>query len=177
MTSMPQQIQNALNALLEAGKITKEQLAAILQAASDPEMRDRILNELISAGADQIGSGPPLNIADYYREGTGNFEAKWPIEVSLPCSFEVLDRKTRFFVLFQEWTRRELQGSAAMSQGDTASATAIYEECLARSRQLEVNELVARSYEGLMRVANKLNDLGAARRYSQEAVKARSANG
>jgi hypothetical protein len=176
MTSMPQQIQNALNALLDAGKITKEQLAAILEAASDPEVRDRILNELISAGADQIGSAP-LNIADYYREGAGTFEAKWPIAVSLPCSFEALDRKTRFFVLFQEWTRRELQGSAAMSQGDTASATTIYEECLARGRQLEVNELVARSYEGLMRVANMLNDLEAARRYSQEAVKARSVNG
>jgi hypothetical protein len=175
MAQLPEQVQNALDSLLEAGTITTEQMAAIMQAADDPEVLDRIIEGLKSAGADQIG--PLLSAEDYYREGAGNFEARWPIQVPLPCPFEALDRKTRFFVLFQEFTRRELQGVTALSSGDTAGARAIFEECLARARQIEVNELVARSYEDLMRTADRLNDLAAARRYSQAAVNARAENG
>lgn len=175
MAQLPEQVQSALNNLLEAGTITKEQMETVIQAADDPHVLDRIVDELISAGADKIS--PLLNAADYYREGAGDFDAKWPIQVPLPCSFEALDRKTRFFVLFQEWSRRELQGVTALGCGDTAEATTIFEECLARGRQLAVNELVARSYEDLMRTADRLHDLEAARRYSQEAVNARSENG
>jgi hypothetical protein len=72
--------------------------------------------------------------------------------------FATLDPKTQFYVLFQEWTMRELDGMMALNSGDTAGAEEVFRECVERSRQLEVPELEARSYEGLMRAAQKRGD-------------------
>jgi len=174
MSSTKLEVQAALEKLLDTGAITRDQVAMIMQAAEDPAVLDQILAQLKAGGADQAGPSPPLNIEDYYQEGDQQFELLWPLRVSLPCSFEQLDRKTRFFVLFQEWSRRELEGVSMLNAGQTGEAAAVFEECLARARQLNVNELVARSYEDLMRVADRNGDAKAARIYSKAAMEARS---
>ena len=103
------------------------------------------------------GASPPLDIADFYREGEEKFVLEWPLHPSLPIplDFDELDRKTQFFVLFGEWTRREFEGMSALNRGDVEGAAEIFEECLDRAQAIDVSELVARSYEGLMRVAEK----------------------
>ncbi len=174
MSSPYDTMRAALEKLLDSGAITPDQVAAIMKAAEDPAVLDQILAQLKAAGADAAGPSPPLNIADYYQEGSDPFELLWPLQVALPLPFEQLDRKTRFFVLFQEWTRRELEGVTALNAGQTKEAAAVFEECLARARQLKVDELVARSYEGLMRVADRNGDSKAARGFSQAAVAARA---
>jgi hypothetical protein len=175
MSSAKEEVQAILDTLLDTGAITSEQVSIIMKAAAhDPAILDQMLVQLKAFGADQAGPSPPLNIEDYYRDGSDTFELLWPLQISLPCSFDQLDRKTRFFVLFQEWSRRELEGVAKLNSGQVNEAAAIFEECLARARQLDVNELVARTFEDLMRVADRAGDRQAARRYSEAAVEARA---
>lgn len=174
MSSPYESVRAALNKLLDSGAITPDQVATIMQAAEDPAVLDQIIAQLKAAGADTAGPSPPLNIADYYQEGSEQFELLWPLRVALPLPFEQLDRKTRFFVLFQEWTRRELEGNTMLNSGQTDEAAAVFQECLSRARQLKVDELAARSYEGLMRVAERNGDSKTARSYSQAAVAARA---
>lgn len=173
MSPKEEVVRAALEKLLDSGVIAREQVAMIMEAAKDPAALNQILAQLKAGEADQ-GPSPPMNIADYYQEGSDPLESQWPLRVSLPIPFEQLDRKTRFFVLFQEWTRRELEGMTALNAGQADEATTVFEECLARARQLNVNELVARSYEGLMRTADKNGDPKAARSYSQSAMAARA---
>ena len=114
-------------------------------------------NLLKGIGADQAGSGPPLNIADYYKPGPGQYVLGWQLGLNspLPLPFDQLDRKTQFFVLFQEWTRRELEGMTLLNSGDVDGAESVFKECLERAQQLDVRELEARCYEGFMRVAQR----------------------
>jgi hypothetical protein len=174
MSSTKEGVRAVLEKMLDSGTITRDQVAMIMQAAEDPAVLDQILAQLKAGGADEAGPSPPLNIEDYYREGSEQFELLWPLKVSLPFPFEQLDRKTRFFVLFQEWSRRELDGVSMLNAGQAGEAATVFEECLARARQLNVNELVARSHEDLMRVADKNGDSKAARSHSQAAVEARA---
>jgi hypothetical protein len=138
---------------------------------------DRILAKLTAAVGDQPAS-PPLDIDDFYRPGTAPYALQWPLAPQtlsvLPMGFEALDHKTQFYVLFQEWTRRELEANSARNAGDLAAAQAIFEECLARAEQLDVTELKARSHEGLAGVHEKLNDRDAARREFQAAMTERA---
>jgi hypothetical protein len=53
-------------------------------------------------------------------------------------------------------------------------ATTIFDECLARADQLEVPELRARSYEGLVRVAERAGQTATARELSRAAMAARA---
>jgi len=172
----PDELQSMLQNLIESGNLTKEDAATLMQAANDPAAMELMLSKLKEAGAGDIGS-PPLDINQFYRDGTDMFELRWPIQASLPISFDQLDRKTQFFVLFQEWSRRELSGSVALNAGQIEEATSIFEECLARAQQLQVGELVARSYEGLMRVAERISDRKAASKWSKLAMKARAEDG
>lgn len=174
MSPSKEAVRAALEELLDSGAITRDQVAMIMQAAEDPAALDQILAQLKAGGADVSGPSPPMNIEDYYQESSDQFELLWPLQVSLPLPFEQLDRKTRFFVLFQEWTRRELTGVSILNAGQADEAATVFEECLLRARQLKVNELVARSYEDLMRVADRNGDSKAARSYSQAAMAARA---
>lgn len=173
----PDELQSLLQNLIESGNLTKDDVATLMQAANNPEALELMLTKLKEGGADQVGSGAPLDMNRYYREGSDMFELRWPLQASLPFAFDQLDRKTQFFVLFQEWTRRELEGMTALNSGKTDHAKDVFEECLERAQQLEVNELVARSYEGFMRIAQTLGDPRAERKWSALAVKARSGNG
>lgn len=150
---------------------TSEEIAAVLD---DPARADAMMQLLRERGLDQIGQ-QPLMIEDHYREGTDLFELRWPIQDPgarlLP--FDALDRKTQFFVLFQEWTRRDLEAIAQLNSGETSEAQALYEECVERATQLEVPELLARSYEGLMRVAEKQGDRREALRWVTKASETR----
>ena len=76
-------------------------------------------------------------------------------------------------MLFGEWSRRELEGSQALAAGELALAETIFQECLQRADQLQVAELRARSYEGLMRLAQRQGDRAAERRWLDAALAAR----
>src|SRR5438552_1826035 len=118
--------------------LTPNDLNQLGAAMNDPETLDTLLAQLKSLGADEIGSGPPLNIKDFYREKPGKFDLQWPLNpsLSLPVPFDELDRKTQFFVLFGEWTRREFEGMMALNSGELGRAEEIFQECLQRAGQI-----------------------------------------
>ena len=162
-----------LEQLLSSPDIPAQLKDTVTAAMSDPAKLDDALAQLQALGADQVGSGPPLSIADYYVDGDGLYELRWPLGEALPLPFDQLDRKTQFFVLFQEWSRRELEGMMLLNSGDVPGAERIFEECLERATQIEVRELEARSYEGLMRVAERRGERGEAESWLRKATAAR----
>ncbi len=168
-------LEQLIEQLASSGNMSPELLRQVQAAMDDPAKLDEVINTLTTMGAHQIGSGPPLNIEDFYRDGSKLYKSPWPIAANLPVPFSQLDRKTQFFVLFQEWTRREMEGMMALSGGKLEEATKTFSECLERAQQIEVGELVARSYEDLGKVAEKLGDRAAGRDYSQKAAQARAA--
>jgi hypothetical protein len=174
---MPDDIERQVREMIETGNIDPKVLERILAAASaDPALLDRVNQMLVDAGATEVGSGPPLDIAEFYVERPGTFQLRWPLSLTLglPMSFDALDRKTQFFVLWNEWARRELEGMTALNGGQVEDAEKAFRECVERAEQLEVDELIARSYEGLMRVAQKRGDRVAERRWSEKAASARA---
>jgi hypothetical protein len=134
---------------------------------------DEVMKELEGIGAVE-GGQKPLIIADYFRPGDRPYELRWPVKVPMPMPFEQLDRKTQFFVLFGEWTRREMESSYALLNGDTTAAMAGYQECLERAQQIEVPELIARSHEGIAKVASKMNQRSLEREHLRMAIAARA---
>jgi hypothetical protein len=172
---MSQTLQELIEQLASSGTMPPELLQQVKAAMNDPSKLDEVLSVLKEMGADQMGSGPSLNIADFYRDGSEPFSLHWTLGVNLPLPFPQLDRKTQFFVLFQEWSRREMEGMMTLNGGRLEEAKQIFDECLQRAHQIEVGELVARSYEDLGRVADRLGDRAASRGYSQKAAEARAA--
>jgi hypothetical protein len=134
---------------------------------------DRILAKLTAAGGDQPAS-PPLNVEDFYRPGEQRYTLRWPLAPStltlLPVPFEALDRKSQFYVLFQEWTSVELEATMARNGGDLERARTLFGECLARAEQLDVPELKARSHDNLASVYEMVGDRQAARAEYQSAI-------
>ena len=171
---MQPSLQELIDQLVRSGTLSPEMLAQVHRAMSDPRQLDELTRVLTEMGAADMGSGPPLNIADFYRGGTEPFELRWQLGAALPLPFGQLDHKTQFFVLFQEWTRREMEGMVALNGGRLAEAKRVFEECLLRARQIEVGELLARSYEGLGRVAEKEGLRTSARDYARMAAQART---
>lgn len=171
----PDEIDALLADLVRAGMLDEQTHAELRPLVHDPARQGELVARLQELGG-ASGPSPPLNIEDYYREGTEKLELRWSLHPSLPLgdAFGELDRKTQFFVLFGEWSRREFEGMSALNRGDVDGAQEIFDECLDRATSLDVPELVARSYEGLMRVAQKRGDLAAARGWSEKAVEARA---
>jgi uncharacterized membrane-anchored protein len=62
----------------------------------------------------------------------------------------------------------------ALNGGQVDDAEKTFRECIERAQQLDVNELVARGYEGLMRVAQKRGDRAAERQWSEKAATAKA---
>jgi hypothetical protein len=120
------------------------------------------------------GGDKVLNIKDHYRPGVTLYQLRWPLTIKLPIPFDELDRPTQFSVLWGEWSAREVAGGAALLRGDKDAAQAAFGECLARAEQLEVPELIARSHEGLARLADKHNQRAEQRQHLKAAVSARS---
>lgn len=171
-----------INALLDraaAGQLTPDEMTALQKFALDPRWMRTVMEGVNLRGLDQIGSEPLAPIGDYYIEKPGPFELRWPLpgHLALPISFTTLARKTQFFLLFGEWSRRETEGVELLNRGDLVGATTIFDECLARADQLDVAELRARSYEGLMRVAQRAGQTATARALSRAAVAARTQTG
>jgi hypothetical protein len=172
---MTSPVQQMLTDMLNSGKVPPQLLPQINAAMSDPAKLDEMIDHLKALGADQMGGGRTKDIGEYYQRGEGNYELRWPLSptLPLPIEFDDLDRKTQFFVLFREWSRREMEGMMLLNRGDVDAAESIFQECLERAKQIEVNELVARSYEGFMRVARQRGDRNKEREWSQKAVAVR----
>jgi hypothetical protein len=167
------QLERMIESLVHTSKLDPAMVQR-LTALDDEAAIDRVIAMFKELGADE-GASPPLNIADHYRHGTAKYQLQWPLlpALRLPAPFDQLDRETQFYVLFGEWSRRELEANQALYTGDTAGAQAIFEECLARAEQLDVAELKARSYEGFVRVAQKHGDRQAERKWLDAALAAR----
>jgi hypothetical protein len=171
------EIERLLLEFAETGELSPDLYDKLLQI-NDPDQLDRVNELFMEQGAHDISSAPPLNIVDYYKDGPGLFTLRWPLNsgVNLPLPFEQLDRETQFYVLFTEWTRRETEGMMALNQGQLDQAEAIFQECADRARQLGVDELLARSFEGLIRVAQKRYDPQAEKYWIQQALQARASS-
>jgi hypothetical protein len=180
-------LEQRLDQILDSGELNADRLGEIMALAPeimslppDHPGRDRILAKLQGIVGDQPAS-PAMNIADYYRAPPYPlpYVLQWPLApqtlAAMPMPFEALDHKTQFYVLFQEWTRRELDANLARDSGDPRTAIPIFEECLARAEQLDVAELRARSHAGLASVYEMLEDRQAARRELQAEMAEREA--
>ena len=164
-----------LEQLKKTGNLDPKILEIMDAAKGDPSQMGRLLEALQGMAGPEMEK--PLDIADHYREGDGRkFDLKWEIGPGnpLPIPFDSLDRKTQFFTLFAEWQRRETGGMMALTNGKLEEAEGIFNECIQRAEQIEVGELKARSYEGLMRVAQRRNDNKAVLRLSKQAQAARA---
>lgn len=166
-----------LDQLIATGQAPPNLLDLVDEASRDPAKMNEIV-ELLQGVAGDLHA--PLEIEDFYDEGDAEkFELRWPLSPANPLvgrgvPFEALDRKSQFFTLFAEWQRRETQGMSALLGGSLEQAEQIFEECLARADQIEVGELRARSYEGLVRVAERRGDREAQLEYSERAEAARA---
>ena len=174
------ELDRLMREMIETGNLDPAALEALLRSA-DPATVARLTKLLKDAGADEVGYGAPLSIADFYHEAPGKFSLRWPSGEFPPgmlpagYTFDDLDRKTQFFCLFADWSRRELEGMSKLNSGAIGDAEAIFNECVERAQQLDVNELLARSYEDLMRVAEMRGDAARAEEWSGKAQATRSA--
>ena len=170
-------MEHRLDRMLESQELDPGLIEELMALPPDYPGLDSILAKLSAVVGDQPAS-PPLNIDDFYRPGAAPYTLRWPLApptlAVLPMAFEALDHKTQFYVLFQEWTRRELEANTARNAGDLATAQAIFEECLARAQQLNVAELKARSHEGLASIYEMVNDRDATRREFRAAMAERA---
>ena len=170
-------LEDRLDRMLASQELDPSLMEELMALPPDYPGLDRILAKLSAVVGDQPAS-PPLDIDAFYQPGAMPYALHWPLApptlAVLPMGFEALDHKTQFYVLFQEWTRRELEANTARNAGDLAAAQAIFEECLARAEQLDVAELKARSHEGLAGVYEMVNDRDAARREFQAAMTERA---
>jgi hypothetical protein len=157
-------LKKALRDIALSGRIDPSLAEIMGRVKDDPEAWMNALNDselrelLLKLGADTSGGGTTGDIGIYFSPGrTEKYRLHWPLKlpVELPISFDDLDPKTQFFILFNEWSRREMEGMMALSGGQCDDAEAIFNECIERAKQVEVAELEARSYEGLMRIAQK----------------------
>jgi hypothetical protein len=167
-------LQDLIEQLSSSTPLPPAVLHQIQQAMDDPSKLDELLKVLADLGARDMGSGPPLNIDDYYQPGVEPFDLRWSLTANLPLPFEQLDHKTQFYVLFQEWTRREMEGLFALDGGNLPESMTIFKECLQRALQLEVAELIARSYENMAKVADHAGKRAEGRRYARKAAAARA---
>lgn len=167
------ELEAKIEMLMQSDQIDPE-LISQLASVTDPAAVERLLNKMKEMGADEAGS-PTLNIADYYRPRNIKYELKWPLNpaMPLPVPFDRLDEKTQFFVLFGEWTRREMEGTYALNS-DLKIAESTFDECLKRAEQLAVTELKARSYEGFMKIAQRTGDRAAEKNWITLAKNARA---
>jgi hypothetical protein len=154
---------------LAQGDQSPEIIAELRRLGGDPAQLNHILEEMKARGMLDQADTNVMRPEDYYVDKPGKFELQWPLQQDLGIPFEALDRKTQFLVLFTEWTQRELDGIQTRDSGDLPGAEAVFRECLERAQQLDVDELVARSYEELMRVAEQGGDTEGAARWSDQA--------
>jgi hypothetical protein len=161
-------LEERLERMLESKEYDQALVDEIMSLPPGDPRVDRVLAKLGEFGLSDAPA-PAMDIGAHYRPGEGLYELRWPLSqmtlLALPFPFEALDRKTQFFVLFQEWTRRELDATSAEGAGEHGTALAIFEECLARAEQLDVSDLKVRSYRGLASVATKMRDLDGADRW------------
>lgn len=174
---MAKSIKELVEEMMLTGNAPPELMDAVQGGMLSEGKLDEMLEQLKELGADQVGSGPPLDIADFYKEGVGRYEQRWELNpnLPLPIAFDDLDRKTQFFVLFGEWSRRELEGLMLLNAGEIDAADEVFDECVERAKQIEVAELEARSYENKKRAAQRRGDRKGELEWSNRAAATRQA--
>ena len=168
-------IEKMIKDIIDSGKMDPNMMNQLRSIMNNPEQVEAVIEQLKAAGADEMGSGEPLKIEDFYKEGSEKFDLNLPLNpyLDLPTPFPELDRKTQFYVLFNEWQTRETEGMMALNNGELDKAENIFQECITRSEQIDVPELKARSYEGLMRLAQKQGDRTSEKKWSKKAMETR----
>lgn len=171
----PQAVLAGVRELTRTGRYPggTEKMKADITALAMSGQADEVMAELEAMGAKDVGS-KTLVIEDHYVDGPEPYRLRWPVQFPLPLPFDELPRDVQFSVLFGEWSRREMEGTSAMLEGRNDDARAAYRECLERAQQIDVKELVARSHEGLARLASKLNDRALERQHLKAAIAARA---
>jgi hypothetical protein len=118
----------------------------------------------LSEFASDFGVRPPPDPEALYRSGYGPVEPLFPMPgglASLP--WNSLSHRDRFFVLVAAWALREADGIQLLRAGDFGPANQVFQECVARAKQMQSAELIARSYEDLAEHAAASGNGGAAR--------------
>jgi hypothetical protein len=173
---MSENFQKLLMKLIENGRADPQLLNLINQAGSNPEQMAEISAHLAKVAQ---GLEEPLIMEDFYDDGDGSkYQLLWDIGPANPLSavgisFDHLDRKTQFFTLFAEWQRRGTEGMMELKNGQLDQAESTFKECLDRAEQIKVDELRARSYEDLARVADKRGPSGAGLKWLEKALEVR----
>ena len=172
---MDNNIEKMIKDMINSGKIDPDMMNQLRQIMNNPEQVEAVMEQLKAAQTDEMGSGELLKIEDFYKEGSEKFDLNWPLSpyLNLPIPFPELDRKTQFFVLFQEWQQREAEGMMALNNGELDQADNIFQECIMRSEQIDVPELKARSFEGLMRLSQKQGDRTSEKKWLEKAMEVR----
>ena len=160
------EIERMLEQFGETGSMPDGLMEKLAQI-DDPDLMARLVEKMKAMGGEEVGSGPALNIKDYYVDGTEPYSLLWPLSpnLPLPMPFDDLDRATQFHVLWGENSRRLTEATALSSSGKLDEAEAAFRECLERADQLDVPVLKAKAYEGLMNVSQRRGDRQAAERY------------
>jgi hypothetical protein len=105
-----------------------------------------VLREL----ADDFGVRPPPDPEALYRPDRGPLELLFPLPGDLAAlPWSPLGHRDRFFVLVAAWALRETDGIQLLRSGDFGQASDVFQECVARAKQIQSAELIARSYEDL----------------------------
>jgi len=158
----------------DAGGGQADQLATDALSAAAAHPGDAAIGEL----ADVLGVQSLLDSEALYRDEPGRYELRFSLPQDLAAlPWDTMDRKTQFCVLFAAWARREADGLQQLTAGQASQARDIFTECLARAEQLQVTELLARSYEDLGRAATVADDSDGARAWHNAAVRARASAG
>jgi len=171
-------LERLLEQLIQSGKAPPALMQTMAEAQNDPAKLASLLEHLRTLAGP--AAQDTLNILDYYREGNGHrYTLRWPLPPgnllhAKHISFDSLDRKTQFFTLFTDWQRRETEGMLSLTAGALVEAETVFSECVERARQIDVGELVARSYEDLARVAERRGDQNGVRAHLDNAEAARA---
>ena len=146
--------------------------ARTMIAAELEKENDALRAVLQDEGVDTIST------ASIYRPGTEKFTQKWPFDPRMPMfiPFDQMDRETQFYTLSAAWSGRRAEGWAALHTGKLDEAEAIFQECLGRAEQMDVQILRSQSFRCLAEVAKQRGDRVAERKWLSAARKAHEAH-
>jgi len=143
-------------------KVVEEGTEADAENTGEPS--DASTAHMLSELADDFGVRPPPDPEALYRPDSGPMELLFPLPGDLAAlPWSPLSHRDRFFVLVAAWALREADGIQLLRSGDFGQASEVFQECVARAKQMQSAELIARSYEDLAEQAVESGNEAAAK--------------